>query len=336
MDSETKSAFPALDGLIVKATGGFYYVSCTGPRAGVYECRARGIFRREGISPLVGDRVKMADVTFSHPAAGEPVCADVSVAARGFAGAGTVAQIYPRSSEFVRPAVANVSRLVIAASVSQPPPDLTNIDRLSAIAVRAGVEPVMVFTKDDMGDASQLVGLYTHAGFRSFAVSSLTGEGLDELRQLLSTGLSAFAGNSGVGKSSLINAICPGAGLGVGSVSRRIGRGRQTTRTVELVAFGGGYIADTPGFSSLDASGHNLIPREELQYAFPDFSPYIGKCRFSGCLHLKGAGCAVLEAVRRGDIAPSRHASYLAMYDEVKDIAGWQIKKAEEENDRRN
>jgi ribosome biogenesis GTPase len=291
-----------LDGLIIKSTGGFYYVECGGS---VYECRARGIFRKEGISPLVGDIVKIA--------------ADGS--------SGTVAAIHPRRNCLERPPLANIDRLVITASVCQPPPDLLGIDKLTAIAEHKGIEPVLVFTKDDISPADELVRLYRRAGFAAFAVSSKTGDVPPELAALLSCGVSAFTGNSGVGKSSLLNRLAPRLGLEVGAVSRRLGRGRQTTRTVELFKFGEGYVADTPGFSSLDIARSQVILAPDLQYAFRDFAPYIEKCRFTGCPHLKGEGCAVLEAVKTGEIAASRHASYCAMYDEVKDIKSWELKK---------
>lgn len=292
-----------LDGLIVKSTGGFYYVECGGS---VYECRARGIFRKEGISPLVGDFVTIE-------ADGQN---------------GTVAKIHPRRNVLERPPLANIDRLVITASVCQPPPDLLGIDKLTAIAEHKGIEPVLVFTKADISPADEFVGLYRRAGFAAFEVSSKTGDGVSPLGELLSQGVSAFTGNSGVGKSSLLNRLVPGLGLEVGAVSRKLGRGRQTTRTVELFRFGGGYVADTPGFSSLDITRSQVILAPELQYAFRDFKPYIDKCRFNGCPHLRGEGCAVLDAVRSGGIAASRHANYCSMYDEVKDIKSWELKKS--------
>ena len=292
------------EGLIIKATGGFYYVKCGGS---VYECRPRGIFRKEGISPLVGD---MAQITVD----GET---------------GTVEKILPRKNELSRPPLANLDRLVIAASTIQPPPDIRSIDKLATIAERNGIEPVVVFTKTDLCDAAPLLALYRAAGFLAYAVSSVTGEGVGELSALLQTGTSAFTGNSGVGKSSLLNRIAPRLSLEVGGISRKLGRGRQTTRTVELFEVGGGFIADTPGFSSIDIERTQIILKEELQFYFRDFAPYINKCRYTDCLHIKGDGCAVLAAVQAGLIAQSRHDSYRAMYDEVKDIKEWELKKPE-------
>jgi ribosome biogenesis GTPase len=294
------------EGMILKATGGFYYVKCGGS---VTECRARGIFRKEGISPLVGD---MALISVD----GET---------------GTVEKIGARKNELLRPPVANLDRLIIVASVVSPPPDIRALDKLAAIAEHKGIEPVLVFTKADLGDAAPFLTLYRGAGFSAYAVSSTTGEGVDAVSALLQTGISAFTGNSGVGKSSLLNRIAPQLFLEVGAISRKLGRGRQTTRTVELFEMeGGGYVADTPGFSSIDIERAQIILKDELQYDFRDFAPFIGKCKFTGCPHLKGKGCAVLQAVQDGKIAQSRHDSYCAMYDEVKDIKTWELKNPEE------
>jgi ribosome biogenesis GTPase len=242
-------------------------------------------------------------------------------------GSGTVETILPRKNELLRPPLGNLDRLVIVASTVSPPPDTLAIDKLAAIAEHKGIEPVFVLTKIDLCPPGPLPGIYRAAGFGAVAVSNHTGEGVQELAGLLNGGINAFTGNSGVGKSSLLNRIVPGHLLEVGGISRKLGRGRQTTRTVELFALdGGGYAADTPGFSAIDIVRTQIILKDELQYDFREFAPYLGKCQFTGCSHTKEKGCAVLEAVESGAIARSRHNSYLAMYDEIKDIKSWEIK----------
>ena len=299
-----------MEGFIIKATAGFYYVQCGGR---VLQCRARGIFRKEGISPLVGDRVRVS----------APVGSD-----------GTVEEILPRRNSLTRPPVANIDRLVVAASVASPPPVLLTVDKLTVLAVHNGIEPVVVFTKIDLRAADELIDVYHRAGIAVFAVSSVTGEGVDALRRKLAGGVSVFTGNSGVGKSSLLNRILPGLSLTTGAVSRKLGRGRHTTRTVELYPFpnapldgAGAWMADTPGFSSLEICGARRIRKEELPDAFPEFAPFIGRCRYADCAHVREEGCAVREAVVRGDIAPSRHASYCTLYEEVRNLHDWELKK---------
>lgn len=296
-------AIDSMTGLIVKATAGFYYVQSEGGRV---ECRARGIFRREGISPLVGDRVRIT-------VQGEQ---------------GTVEEILPRRNRLARPAVANVTRLVVVASAADPAPVLFTLDKLTAIAVHAGIEPVMVFSKSDLGAAEDFAALYRPAGFAAFAVSSRTGAGVEALRAALGAGLNVFTGNSGVGKSSLLNCLCPGLALATGAVSRRLGRGRHTTRVVELFPLGeepDAWVADTPGFSSLDIEQGQIIRREELPGVFPEFTPFLGRCRFDDCTHVCEPGCAVRAAVERGDIPAARHESYCRMMEEARALKEWDL-----------
>lgn len=298
------------EGLITRATGGFYYIRY---KEQVIACRARGIFRKVKQTPLVGDRVKFS---IQDAEAGE----------------GTVEEILPRRNALVRPSLANLDRLVIVSAAASPAPDPFAIDKLAAIAEVAHIEPVMVFTKCDLAPADELVAIYRKAGFGSFSVSNMTGQGVDAVRETLE-GVCAFAGNSGVGKSSLLNRLASGLALQVGAVSRRLGRGRHTTRTVELFRMSDcgipkdGYVADTPGFSSMDMTGAMMIRKEELPGAFREFAPYLDRCRYRGCAHVREDGCAVREAVERGEIAPSRHASYCALYDAVKDMKDWEREK---------
>lgn len=298
------------EGLIVRATGGFYYVR---EEERTVACRARGIFRKEKMTPLVGDRVRFS---VQDEEAGE----------------GTVEEILPRRNALVRPPMANLDRLFIVSAAASPPPDTFAVDKLSALAETAGIEPVFVFTKCDLAPVEELAGVYRRAGFAAFVVSNVTGQGVDALRDALG-GVCAFTGNSGVGKSSLLNRIVPDLALQVGDVSRRLGRGRHTTRTVELFHMADygipkeGYVADTPGFSALDVAGAVLIRKEQLPHAFREFAPYLDDCRYRGCAHVREDGCAVRAAVERGEIAASRHASYCAMYEAVKDIKDWELKK---------
>ena len=292
------------EGLIVKATGGFYYVDAAGV---LYECRARGVFRKQGVSPLVGDRVTVEP-------AGESK--------------GVVAKIMPRKNALVRPPLANVDTFAVVASVADPAPNTLVIDKLMAIACHKNISPILVVTKCDLGGPDALAGIYRTAGMPVFTVSKADGSGLDTLRQRLSAGgITAFSGNSGVGKSSLLNRLDGRLSIATGETSRKLGRGRHTTRHVELYAFGDGYIADTPGFSAVELERYEVIRKEELAGCFSEFAPYSKACKFTGCSHTVEKGCAVLEAVRAGKIQRSRHASYVRLYEELKPLQDWQERK---------
>ncbi len=291
-----------MEGIIFKALSGFYYVDCGGETV---TCRARGKFRHEKLSPLVGDRVTVT------------AQAD---------GTGTVDAILPRRNQFQRPAVANIEMLVIVASGATPVTDPFLIDRVIAMAERRDCESVVCFNKWDLEQPRDLFRIYASAGFPTLRVSAETGEGLDELSGLIAGKVCAFTGNSGVGKSSILNALEPGFGLAVGDVSEKLGRGRHTTRHVELFRLkNGAVVADTPGFASFEEEGDGCPP-DELASAFREFRPYLDRCRFVGCAHVKEKGCAVLEALREGKIAQSRHDSYTRLYALAKAIPDWQRK----------
>lgn len=291
-----------MTGTIIKALSGFYYVD-VGAEQEPITCRGRGKLRHQKITPLVGDHVAIT------------VTED---------GTGMVDEVLPRSNQFQRPMVANMDQLVILASGAIPVTDPFLIDRMVSLAEYKGCQPIICFNKCDLEPATQLVELYQKAGFQSFAISAQTGEGLEQLLGVLEGKISAFTGNSGVGKSSVLNALCPQFGLKVGQVSEKLGRGRHTTRHVELFRVGGGLVADTPGFSAFDVEQMELIPKEKLAHTFREFCPYLEQCRFVGCAHVKERGCAVREAVDNGAIAPSRYQSYVRLYDQVKSRPQWE------------
>ncbi len=290
-------------GRIEKALSGFYYVN-TGDE--VLQCRARGKFRREGMSPLVGDWVEVRELG---------------------GGEGFVERIEERKNVFSRPSAANIDQLVIIASGAIPVTDPYLIDRISAIAALKGCEVLVVLNKCDLDRAEELFDLYRRSAIPVVRVSAETGEGMDALRQAISGKLNAFTGNSGVGKSSILNKLDPTFSLPVGEVSKALGRGRHTTRHVEMFALGSDtYVIDTPGFSSFDTEELNLELKQRLPETFPEFAPYVDNCRFVGCRHVKEKGCAVLQAVKDGTIPRGRHASYVRLAEELKSVNEWDRK----------
>ena len=289
-------------GRIVRSISGFYDVQ-TGD--GVVTCRARGILRRTDSSPLTGD---LAEITVEK-------------------GKGMVEKLLPRKNSFIRPAVANVDALVVFAANVNPVTEPFLIDRVAAIAGDQEVPVYMCVNKCDLDPAVDLVRIYEHAGFPVICTSAETGEGVEQLRQLLKGKLTAFTGNSGVGKSSILNRLCPELGLATGEVSEKLGRGRHTTRHVELYALDEEtFVADTPGFSSFDTDQMDVILKENLQYAFPDFGDFLGKCRFDDCTHRKEPDCAVRAAVEDGRIERSRYDSYLKLYEKASQVNLWELK----------
>ena len=289
-------------GRILRSISGFYDVQTS---AGIVTCKARGILRKEGITPLTGD---MAEVSVEH-------------------GKGMIEGILPRKNSFVRPAVANIDALIVFAANVNPVTEPFLIDRVAAIAGDQEVPVVLCINKCDLDPATDLSRIYTNAGFPVICASAETGEGVEELRMLIQGKLTAFTGNSGVGKSSMLNRLCPELALPTGEVSEKLGRGRHTTRHVELYRLDGDtYVADTPGFSSFDTDQMDVILKENLQYAFPDFGAYIGRCQFHDCSHRAEPGCAVTQALEAGDVEKTRYESYLRLYEKASQIKLWEIK----------
>lgn len=289
------------DGVIVKALSGFYYVQ-TGD--GILECKARGRFRLDGTSPLVGDRVRCSVDAAGH---------------------GRIDRVGERRNFFIRPAVANIDALVFVAANVNPVTDPFLIDRVSVIAEEAGCEMILCVNKTDLDPGEELEQIYRAAGYPVILTSAGTGRGVEELREAIRGRICAFTGNSGVGKSSLLNRLAPGLSLKTAEVSEKLGRGKHTTRHVELFDLGEGtWLADTPGYASFELEMMKIIPKEELAADFRDFRPYLGKCRFPDCAHRREPGCLVTEAAREGKIAPSRYRSYERLYELSAQHKSWE------------
>lgn len=280
-----------LKGRIIKSVGGIYEVETAD---GNFSCKARGVFRNKGISPYTGDFVR--------------VCAEENAEP-------LITEIYPRKNEIVRPPMANLDAVLLVISACEPFPNAYVIDKLTAVFESKGIETVPVFTKQDKSDCGELIDVYEGLGYRCFRVDNTTGQGADAVKEYINGKTVALIGNSGVGKSSLINCIFPELARATGEISKKLGRGRHTTREVTLYPFGDGYIADTPGFSTVEVNRYIDIPKEELKYCFREMAE--AECRFSNCVHLKEAGCTVRERLNNGEIAKSRYESYERMYAEL-------------------
>ena len=295
-----------MTGILRKVIAGFCYVE-----AGqfIYECKPRGNIKRTMGNILAGDIVEFTPLDNQK---------------------GAVEKILTRKNRLIRPPLANVDTLFIVSSYWTPSPNTLLIDRLTAIAESKGIETVIVFNKSDLGDFSEWESIYKSAGFKVFVVSANEPQSLGELRNYLFSlkGISAFTGNSGVGKSSILNVLLPELSLKTGIVSEKLGRGKHTTREVELFKTpSGGYIADTPGFSSLDIERCEVLLKDELPSCFKEFNDYLTECRFSTCTHTGEPDCGVKNAVNEGFIPKSRYNNYVNLYNEIKDIKEWTINK---------
>ena len=288
-----------MTGVLTKAISGFYYVSCDGR---LYECKARGNFRKAGVSPVVGDGVEFSPTDNVH---------------------GVIENINQRKNFLTRPLVANIDKLFIVSAYKTPSPDTLMIDHLTALAIYNNIEPIIVFNKADMGDFDELYAVYKKSGFKTFVVSAKNNLGLQQLYKEISGSICAFSGNSGVGKSSILNALFPDLKLKTGEVSEKLGRGRHTTRHTQLFETENGFVVDTPGFSSIETNADLYSFKISLADCFPDFSDYIGNCRFSSCTHTNEKGCAVIDAVNSGKIEKTRHQSYVTLLSELKNFTQW-------------
>ncbi len=282
-----------MNGIIHKGIGGFYYVQCGNE---LIECKPRGLFRKQGIKPVAGDAVELATE----------------------AGTYYIETVLPRKNVFIRPPVANVDQFFIVVSTVEPVPSFYVIDKLTAVALEQDVNPIVLITKLDMSSAQPIIEAYANSGIQVLQVSAADEESMGQIRQMLAGKLSVFTGNSGVGKSTLLNALLPEAQREVGEISQKLGRGRHTTREVELIEVADGLLADTPGFASFDLQRVAPIEAENLQFVFPEVKRYISECRYTGCSHTVEAGCAVRAALESGAISKSRYQSYVALYEEAK------------------
>lgn len=288
-----------MTGILIKAISGFYYVSCD---TQVYECKTRGNFRKTGISPVVGDIVVFNRIDDNH---------------------GVIEQINQRKNILTRPLVANIDKLFIVSAFTTPSPDTLMIDRLTALAVYNDIEPIIIFNKSDMGNFDDFYNIYHNAGFKTFVVSAKDNIGLEQIKKEINDCVCAFSGNSGVGKSSILNALFSELNLKTGEVSEKLGRGRHTTRHSELFSTGTGFVVDTPGFSSIENNEDLYDFKISLENCFPDFSKYIGNCKFNSCSHTGEKGCALIEAVKCGEIEKTRYESYVTLSQELKDVKQW-------------
>ena len=288
-------------GIIIKALSGFYYVKTDN---GLIECKARGAFRNKNNSPLVGDNVNISLLENNR---------------------GVIDEIMPRLNCLIRPPVANIDRLFIVVSTISPLPNTFVIDKMIVSAEDKGIEPIIVINKSDLSSADEIAEIYKKSGFKVFVVSATNNEGVEQLYPLFKDKLSVFCGNSGVGKSSLLNAIDSRFDISTADISEKLGRGRHTTRHIELYESHDGYIADTPGFSSIDMEKTAVIKKENLQFCFREFKDYIGECKFTSCSHTKEKGCAILAAVDEGKIPLSRIESYRKLYEESSKYKDWEL-----------
>lgn len=285
-------------GIITKCLGGLYTVESPD---GIYECKARGVFRNKGVTIYTGDYVEISD--------------------------GVITDIIDRKNCIIRPPLANLDQLVFVVSTCSPSPNLLLLDKFIAIAEFKNIEPVIVITKIDIEDCVNIEQTYNSIGIRVFRADYSNPESIKAIRDALVGKISAFTGNSGAGKSTLLNAIDPTLNIPTAEISKKLGRGRHTTRHAELYKLSdGGYIADTPGFSTFETNKYDIIRKEELAGCFREFEQYSDSCRFKDCSHTCEKGCAVIEAVDKGEIFKSRHASYCEMYEEAKQIKEWELR----------
>lgn len=288
-------------GRIIKQLSNLYSVNV---EQGLVQCSARGIFRKNELTPLVGDFV------------------EISVASDN---TGVIEKILPRKNAMSRPCLANVDLLFIIVSTVEPKPNFMVIDKMTVLALKNDIEPVIVINKTDLCEHEDLEQIYTSAGFKVVVASAVNKTGINEIIELINGKVTAFSGNSGVGKSSILNAIDSNLNIQTNEISQKLGRGKHTTRHNELYSVHGGYIADTPGFSSLEFENDDRIKKENLQYFFPEFEELIGTCKFTSCSHTKEKGCSILKALSNGEITQSRFESYKALHEQASKYNVWEF-----------
>lgn len=292
MNSTVKS------GIITKCLGGLYTVESPD---GIFSCKARGVFRSKGISPCVGDSVEFQDEV--------------------------ITAVAERRNCIIRPPLANLDQLIFIVSTCDPAPNYLLLDKFIAIAEYKGIKPVVAVTKTDLGSSSDITDIYGKIGIDIIEIDYSDKSTIDAVKNILTGKISAFTGNSGAGKSTLLNAVDPTLDIPTAEISKKLGRGRHTTRHAELYKLEtGGYIADTPGFSTFETNRYDIIRKEELAGCFREMAEFTDQCRFKDCSHTCEKGCAVLDALDEGKISESRHTSYCTMYDEAKQLKEWELK----------
>ncbi len=288
-----------LKGVITKGIGGFYYVEVANA---TYECKARGAFRKQRITPLVGDTV---EITLNDNAEN------------------TIDRICERKNFLIRPSVANIDNLIIVVATVEPSPNFLVIDKLVAMAEYKNIEPIIVISKTDLASQQEISDVYKNTGIQVVALNR--DEDYEKIKELMCGKINAFTGNSGVGKTTLLNHLDASLNLSTGEISDKLGRGRHTTRQAQLFNVCGGYVIDTPGFSSFDFEKIGVIKKDELCQCFREFRPYLGGCKFTSCSHTVDKGCAICEAVENGKINKTRHNNYVFMYNQAKEIKEWEL-----------
>ncbi len=287
-------------GIITKGVSGFYYVEIDKK---IYECKARGLLKQQGIKPLAGDNVTVSiDKNNTN----------------------TIQNILERKSALQRPAVANIDNLLIITSVCDPKPNLLMIDKLIAISIKNNIKPIVIISKSDLKNPKEILNVYKQAGIDIYSFSVYSEKNADKIKTIFLNGISALAGNSGVGKSSLLNYFFPELELKTGTISKKLGRGKHTTREVELFKISNdAYIIDSPGFSSFDLTKNGIDSNDKIENLFPEFSTYIDKCKFTSCSHTCEEACKIIQAVKSGKINKHRYNSYVAIYKELEEIKKW-------------
>ena len=284
------------NGIILKGVGGRYTVSTS---CGDVICSLDGKLRLGKEVPVPGDRVEIGNTKGSYH----------------------ITKILPRKNALIRPAVANIDRLFVVASNSAPRTDPYLIDKMSVIASIKNIEMILLLSKSDLDGSDELYNIYTNSGFKVIRVSAVSGEGIDEVKSLIWGKVSAFTGNSGIGKSSILNSIDERFKITVGDISRKIERGKHTTRHVELLSVENGYVADTPGFSSFEITKMDKLNKNDLQYHFPEINELVGNCRFTDCVHINEPDCCVKEALSSSSVFLSRYESYKKIYEELSQVS---------------